>query len=259
VRLSIRLSCGGKGRSQDVEAVYPSVDSLGYWSWGCCAYGGVAAESWFLFDLAGIILLPLIPRPVFVVLDWVLHLRYSRGNRHRTRLGLFARLVLLGRIELDWGSQQDELIMLLRTGVNGQGWRHYRAIRRGSSVDRPCYQVLVAHTPWCPHFIQSRAGYNGILIYMKYLDAFLRVLNLWLCSVDFGLEYRYRLRRCVETMIESQSFMLLHVVCSCASFRRIHDGFWIGTRLISSNIQQVWCVWARSWMSICFIVFKQGA
>jgi hypothetical protein len=54
------------------------------------------------------------------------------------------------------------------------------------------------HTRLDVLFIQSRAGYNGILIYMKYLDAFLRVLNLWLCSVDFGLEYRYRLRRCVK-------------------------------------------------------------
>jgi hypothetical protein len=50
--------------------------------------------------------------------------------------------------------------------------------------------------------------------------------------------------------------MLLHTSFAASFLSRIHDGFWIGTRLISSNIQQVWCVWARSWMSICLLFRK---
>jgi hypothetical protein len=74
-----------------------------------------------------------------------------------------------------------------------------RAIRRGSSACRPCYQVLVAQChALIVTVVESWLQRYVILIYMKYLDAFLRVLNLWLCSVDFGLEYRYRLRRCVK-------------------------------------------------------------
>jgi hypothetical protein len=147
--------------------------------------------------------------------------------------------------------------MLLRTGVNGQGWNIIERFDEALAWIGRAIKFSLAQCPRLDrHCIQSSwLQRYVILIYMKYLDAFLRVLNLWLCSVDFGLEYRYRLRRLKPW---SNQALCCCVVCSCASFSRIHDGFWIGTRLISSNIQQVWCVWARSWMSICFIVFNKA-